>query len=109
VAAAGVSTIVRTTRAGFRSTPRYQAHVMGKRTYTFTSGAQQIAAAVDGYVHIANPTPVSFELRVVLPGGIFAAAGTEYMLNGDNVLMPAFMDRLQRELEWHVVWLGVEG
>jgi hypothetical protein len=63
----GVSTIVATSGAGFQTAPRYQAHVVGDRLFTFPPGNETIL--VDGLAQIAQVTPSSFELRITLPTG----------------------------------------
>jgi hypothetical protein len=42
-------------------------------------------------------------------GDAVAIPGPALDLNPSAVLKPEFMDRLTRELAWHVVWVGVEG
>jgi len=63
----GVSTTVATSSAGFQTVPRYQAHVVGERLFTFPPGAETIL--VDGLAQIAQVTASSFELRLTLPTG----------------------------------------
>jgi hypothetical protein len=99
--AAGYTTTVSTAEAGFAGTPRYQAEVVGTRTFSPTSGGSD--AAVDGFVHIENPGPASFDLCVALPPG--SAGG----LNPPEVFLSSFLDRLVNELGWYVTWIGVEG
>jgi hypothetical protein len=106
----GVTTTVSTTGAGFRVTPKYQAHVVGPRTFSWTDEAgQPLQGIVDGYVQIAAPTAFGFELRLILPQGFVPAGEANVPLNPPAVLTEAFMGRLQTELQWHVVWMGIEG
>ncbi|MCL4870811.1 MAG: hypothetical protein KJ063_17775 [Anaerolineae bacterium] len=107
----GVATTVATTKAGFRTTPRYQGHVMGPRNFTLIEDNEEQQGVVDGYAQIALPTAASFELIVLLPTGLI---GRSTILNPPIVLTKAFMPRLSQlsepgDLGWHVVWMGVEG
>ena len=98
----GFTTTVSTAEAGFAGTPRYQAEVIGTRTFAPTSGGSD--AAGDGFVHIENAGPTSFDLCVALPPGSGAGG-----LNPPEVFLSSFLDRLATELEWYVTWIGVEG
>jgi hypothetical protein len=102
---AGVAATVSTRDAGFRTTPRYHAHVVGERG--LKTPLPFARASVDGYAHITDATPRSFDLRVILPGPFKAGMFT---LNPTALLQSAtFLDLLESKLKWHVVWLGVEG
>lgn len=95
----GVSTTVITSVAGFSGTPRYQAEVVGARTFTASDGND---ATVDGFVEITKAGAGSFDLVVLLPlrsGGTF---------NPAEVFQAAFCDRLRAELSWYVSWVGLE-
>jgi hypothetical protein len=96
----GVATTVSTSEAGFRATPGYQAHVVGERV----DGAVQV---IDGYPHVENPGARSFDLCVVLPTGYTTAAGRWFALN-QAVVDASAMTHLERDLRWHVVWMGIE-
>lgn len=103
---AGVATTVSTTSAGFRGTPRYQAHVIGERILPDSE------IVIDGYAQIAAATAFSFDLVVLLPQG---------ELSGGAILNPAFAintelppqlrsnDADEGGVGWYVVWMGVEG
>lgn len=69
----GVSTFVSTVDAGFRSVPRYQAHVQGDRL--------QSAGMVDGSTHLQLATATGFELRVILPVGSTVGSGQTYLFS----------------------------
>jgi hypothetical protein len=97
----GVATTVETTVAGFRSAPRYQAHVVGERDDAGT-------LVVDGYPHVENAAAGSFDLCVTLPRGYTEGAGGWTELNPDGVFDPAYLVDLEQRLGWHVVWMGVE-
>jgi hypothetical protein len=104
----GVVATVLTVDAGFRATPRYQARLSGERTFKRAGGGNALA---DGYAHIANASASGFELRVSLPAGATTdpVTGGITQLNPPEVLKVAFMSRLKSELNWHVVWMGIEG
>jgi hypothetical protein len=101
-AAHGFVTTVSTADAGFAGTPRYQAELIGKRIFPPASGGGD--AIVEGFVHLENAGPASFDLCVALPQGQSAGG-----LNPAEVFLPSFLGRLANELEWHVTWIGVEG
>lgn len=105
--AVGVATTVATTAAGFRTVPRYQAHVMGERLFPFLLDGENFNGVVDGYPQIVAPSAASFDLVVALPRGFAAQTGA--IFNPAVVLTQDFMTRLQEELQWHVVWMGIEG
>jgi hypothetical protein len=98
----GVRTTVSTAEAGFTTTPRYEARIGGGADFGAGPGAVHVA----GYVQIVDPTPHSFVCAVVLPRGTVGAVP----LNPPNpVLTDNFMRTLTDNLQWHVVWMGVEG
>ena len=113
IEAVGVTTKVSTASAGFRITPRYQAHVVGDRVLDRpqkTEGdavRQELRTVVDGYAQIANATASGFDLRVIMPLGVVVF--TDPTPLNDGVLTEEFMGWLQTELKWHVVWMGIEG
>jgi hypothetical protein len=96
----GVSTIVSTADAGFGGVPRYQAQVVGERTFSASSGTTD---AVDGFADVTGASASSFEVRVLLPRGAAGAA-----LNPPEVFNASFLDRLGSELDWYVTWIGIE-
>ena len=98
----GLATTVETSVAGFRSTPRYQANVVGDRL-------DEGKLVIDGYAHVENATAGSFDLCVVLPDGYTVGADGALPLNPGAVLDPGYLDHVRFELGWHVVWMGVEG
>lgn len=81
-AAIGVATTVATTSAGFQTTPRYQANVVGDRIFQATSGTDMIA--IDGYSEIALATASSFELRVILPTGTTVGKSQTDTVTGED-------------------------
>lgn len=101
----GVAATISTTSAGFRSTPAYQAHVVGARVVPDSE------IVIDGYAQVAAPGPFSFDLIVLLPQGSFAGA----ILNPDSMINAQLPARLRSTdpndggLGWYVVWMGVEG
>ena len=101
----GVATTVNTTQAGFRTGPRYQAHVVGARVMP----ASEIV--IDGYAQVTNHGPFEFELVVLLPqgqllGGILNPA---FEMNAELPPKLQSTDPAKSGMGWHVVWMGVEG
>lgn len=96
---AGVATTVSTAAGGFLSTPVYQARLAGFRL----TGND----VVDGFAMIAEASPSAFEFRVILPAGedlrVIGPEGAGLPLNSAIDL-----DVLRGDLQWHVVWMGVE-
>jgi hypothetical protein len=106
----GVATTVSTASAGFGITPKYQAHIVGDREFPVVVINGSASAVVEGYQQIAEPASSTFELRVFFPAGSTAGdGGGTVPLNPPEVLTETFMGRLQVELQWHVVWMGIEG
>jgi hypothetical protein len=98
----GVRTRVSTAHAGFIDVPRYQARVGGRTLH----GSGSTAIRVDGYVQIEDATANAFTCGVLLPQG---STGSEPLNPTGMVLTSSFMATLSTVLEWHVVWMGVEG
>lgn len=103
----GVSTTIATTVAGFRTPPRYQAHVMGERVIqpAPNTATNLRGAVIDGYAQVTNASATGFELIVLLPQG---RIGT-LPLNPD--LDTTLVEQLNNKaaLGWFVVWMGIEG
>jgi hypothetical protein len=101
----GVASTVSTTIAGFRSTPQYQAHVIGERLVPDSE------IVFDGYAQVVAAGPHSFDLVVFLPQGQFAGA----VLNPAGFINAELPPRLESNdpdkdgLGWYVIWMGVEG
>lgn len=108
----GVATTVPTNSAGFRTTPLYQAHVMGERVFEISGAGDDVrlTGVVDGYAQIRQPTAANFELVTILPLGIITGSSTT-VLNPPQVLTLDFLTRLREadQLGWHVAWMGLEG
>lgn len=104
----GIFTTVTTTDAGFRTTPRYQAHVIGLRMVGRLNN--EIDVVIDGYTQVVNASAGSFDLVMTLPQGMIGTG----LLNPPDILTPDLLDRLshhgdEEDLGWYVVWMGVEG
>jgi hypothetical protein len=76
-AALGVVTTVTTSEAGFRTTPYYQAHVVGERIFQAADGSETFL--VDGYAQLAQMTASSFDLRFMLPVGTTVGLAGAYI------------------------------
>jgi hypothetical protein len=98
---------VDTSVAGFSSTPSYQAHVMGDRLISPAGGGEfpTPPTILEGFARVTAATPSGFTLQVLLPP---ASTVDAYILNPAGAVTKALLDRLQGELAWHVVWMGVE-
>ena len=92
----GVVTTVSTTSAGFRITPRYQAHVVGQRLFQgdVTVGTapnlttEKRTFVVDGYVQIAAMTASKFDLIMFLPSGAAVGnVGSDFVQKQDIILI----------------------
>lgn len=110
--AVGVQTTVDTSLAGFGATPNYIAHMIGNREFYEPSGTPEFpepGLLLDGSTFVLNPTPSSFICRLLLPRNL--SLGPNYNLNADAFFSPTSdaLNRLEKELMWHVVWMGVEG
>lgn len=103
----GIAATVNTTSAGFRATPRYQAHIIGNRIFNAD-------IIIDGFQQIAQPGPFSFDIIMLLPQ--LSLPGGR-VLNIEGVIDNALVKRLSSSsssgedegLGWYVVWMGQEG
>src|SRR5690606_28181790 len=101
----GLATTVSTSSAGFRVTPKYQAHIVGERVFPSFADLEPPFGVVEGYAQVANSTASSFDLLVLLPDGRTATVDFDNLrLNPPEVMTKSFLGRLQVELQWHVVW-----
>jgi hypothetical protein len=97
----GVYTEVDTSAACFQTTPHYIAHVAGARFIFDAVGAE---LTVLGFTGIADATPMGFTLQVLLP----SLGGGAY--NPDRLCdRERGPDIVRNQLNWYVVWLGIEG
>lgn len=90
----GVTTRVDTSAAKFQATPVYFAHVVGPRMIATSSGPQLALALVS----ISQSTPASFNCDVYL-----------LAIDSTALLTPSEVGAVLNNLEWSVVWIGVEG
>ena len=113
--AAGVTTTVDTSAAGFGGVPIYQARVGGERMSGDGPAWAPAPAAFDGPASVASPAATGFELRVLLPASTEhtplhtgGGDGRDALLNPADMLDASLPERLRDELRWHVAWIGVE-
>jgi hypothetical protein len=98
----GLKLAVNTSKAGFANTPKYQAHVVGSRTFLKPDDpGKGTAAAVDGYVQISAASADGFELQMTLPKG-------DDRVNPEWILDKDVLPGLPGRNVWYVSWLGVE-
>jgi hypothetical protein len=109
--AIGVEATVFTAEAGFRTTPNYQAHIIGERIVEgFEFHSEHTRFVLEGYTHIANETAVSFDVRVVLPPAtVMLGHGSLPMNPPDMLLNEELLSIIRDRLRWSVVWMGIEG
>ena len=92
--AVGVTTTVDTSAARFQATPVYFAHVVGPRVINTPTGPQLALTLVS----ISQSTPVSFSCDVYL-----------LAIDSSALLTPDEVGAVLNNLEWSVIWIGVEG
>lgn len=98
----GLKLAVNTSKAGFANTPKYQANVVGSRTFLKPDEpGKGTEAVVDGYVQISAASADRFELQMTLPKG-----GDP--LNPAWALDKDMLPTLPESNHWYVSWLGVE-
>jgi hypothetical protein len=100
----GLTTLVDTSAAGFRVTPRYTAQVLGERAFPASTAP---GLFFDGLVDVVGEQPGLFTLRVLMPQGSVGAL----VLNPSDQLADQGTKSfaLLRQAGWRVAWLGVEG
>ena len=57
----------------------------------------------------ANGWATSLSNVSLVLGQVIAIPGAAVALNEAKVFDPKFMEKLKKDLAWHVVWMGVEG
>ena len=102
----GLKVAVNTSAAGFANTPKYQAHVVGSRTFfnpddPTPDPGDDIPAVVDGYVQITGASADGFELQMTVPKG-------DDHVNPDWARDDDVLPKLPGRNGWYVSWLGVE-
>jgi hypothetical protein len=96
----GLKANVDTSAAGFGSTPRYVAHVVGARLGT--EGPAE-GVVLDGFTSVAEMDRNGFQLRLLLPRDL--KAGMAVHVNPDSVVDGDLVKAVE---DWFVVWLGIE-
>ncbi len=92
--AVGVTTTVDTSAARFQATPVYFAHVVGPRVIDTPTGPQLALTLIS----ISQSTPASFNCDVYL-----------FTIDTSALLTPDEVGAVLNNLDWSVVWIGVEG
>ena len=93
-AAIGIFTNVDTSAAQFHSTPAYTAYIAGNRIWQVNVDIQLVALLI---VSILNATPQGFTVQ----GFLLPQSGSKTPQDWLTVI--------NDPLQWHVVWMGVEG
>lgn len=97
--AVGVQTIVDTSAARFRTTPSYIAHVVGERFFGNPPGP----LLAIGFPATIDATPETFTLQVLLP----PMPGLPQL--NPPVLRSPQAPTVVNQMNWQVVWAGIEG
>jgi hypothetical protein len=95
----GLATTVSTAEGGFATTPAYQARLAGSRDYRGDT-------IIDGHPVVSSAGPDSFEFAMLLPKGDSLVASGFVPFN--DLDFEALRKVARDELQWHVVWMGVE-
>jgi hypothetical protein len=90
----GVYAEVNTSRARFKGTPQYFAHVLGERDVVAASGQLLVLMRTLAAVVSATPTRFTLEVRIQIE---------------QSSVVISNLAQLVEALQWHVVWMGVEG
>jgi hypothetical protein len=94
-----------TSAAGFRTTPSYQAHVLGERAFNQTIGNKNFKWLLDGFVTL-KPRADGFDFSLLVPEVLMAEPANGLGALNDDVedAVLAFVND-----QWTVEWMGVEG
>lgn len=103
----GAEVRVDTSKAGFVTTPSYQAHIMGERVFERDSNRYGRALVLDGPVHLTDVSATEFTLRVYLPAVL--DEDFQELISAAREASEELLPRLLKDNKWHVVWMGVEG
>ena len=114
---AGFEAWIDTSEAGFLGPPEYFCRIDGERVFDLADMGDFDHAlfALDGLVHIAEPTPDGFLARVmVFFLGFVSGHSAPFAAFESNTTMATSFGMLDVEkgnvsLPWNVVWMGVEG
>jgi hypothetical protein len=102
----GVQATIDTSSARFALIPRYFARLAGKRTLSQPAGNTR-GQLFDGFTYILDPAAAQFIFQVFLPRDL---PGGNFIINPDTAIAAAgFLAKLNTDLNWHVVWMGLEG
>ncbi len=94
----GLEARVDTSEAGFGNLPRYQAHVLGDRTFL----DRERAAVLDGHVSLVDVGVAGFLLRMTLPRVDSDLMNPDWLRDRDTIVGRV------TEQPWTITWLGVE-
>jgi hypothetical protein len=98
----GISTVVDTSAAHFKTTPRYAAHIVGGRFWVQAPGPLLVV----GVPAVEWATSKAFMIQVLLPK--FPA--TIPPVNPDVLISGlAGKPNVFQQLGWQIVWMGIEG
>jgi hypothetical protein len=100
----GVLTHVVTAAARFHATPRYVVHIAGERYRDTPPGPLLLL----GFTEVVNATPDGLTVQVALPNFPNTQPPINPILLPDpNTGVPGIVV-IVNQLQWHVVWMGIE-
>ena len=114
---AGFEAWIDTSEAGFLGPPEYFCRIDGERVFDLADMGDFDHAlfALDGLVHIAEPTPDGFVARVMVffLGFVSGHSAPFAAFESENTMATSFgmldVEEGKVSLPWNVVWMGVEG
>ena len=114
---AGFEAWVDTSEAGFLGPPEYFCRIDGERVFDLADMGDFDHAlfALDGLVHIAEPTPDGFLARVMVffLGFVSGHSAPFAAFESETTMATSFgmldVEKGKVSLPWNVVWMGVEG
>jgi hypothetical protein len=95
----GVQAVIDTSSAGFSRTPTYLAQIVGSRARLPQN------QLFDGFNLVTSPSPTSFTLQLSMPRNL---ALPPYTMNPSVAFTTTLLDTLRAQLNWFVLWLGIE-
>ena len=114
-----LSTRVDTGAAGFRTTPCYTAHLVGKRAFKFTApNATKVDRLLDGFVTLSELGPTGFRFSLLVPDTLLNPGTQTTSSTRLDPTNPSFIAELlgqitdkvePKDWQWRIEWMGVEG
>jgi len=102
----GVQVDVDTSDAGFRQTPAYSARVGGNRFGIVQTDSGADLLLIEPIAHVENASAQQFRLRAMLIWKFLGGSASGAAIPYEEQI---FLRVLRELLNWHVVWIGIEG